>query len=137
MKHRYLFIFFAIIILFSGLAISETIHLKISSSQPLSTQFQQFETYLNSLNTSDKKAWIQELQTVTKSSSSNSIKIKPNNTQKKKSDTNKNITVWISRTGKKYHSSSRCSNMKSPSEVKLSEAKYLGYTPCSKCKPPK
>ena len=41
--------------------------------------------------------------------------------------------VWIPRTGQKYHSNSKCSNMKNPSLVSLSEAKRLGYTACKKC----
>ena len=41
--------------------------------------------------------------------------------------------VWIPKTGKRYHSRSNCSNMKNPSEVTLSEAEELGYTPCQKC----
>lgn len=41
--------------------------------------------------------------------------------------------VWISHTGKKYHSSPYCSNMKGPSQVSLSEAQKRGKTPCSKC----
>ena len=41
--------------------------------------------------------------------------------------------VWCSRTGKKYHNSSTCSNMKNPFEITLSEATERGLTPCSKC----
>lgn len=41
--------------------------------------------------------------------------------------------VWVSKTGKKYHSSSSCSNMKNPSQVSLSAAQSRGLTPCSKC----
>ena len=53
---------------------------------------------------------------------------------KKKSKKKKKTTyVWIPRTGSKYHKSSRCSNMRSPSKVSLSAAKSLGYTKCSKC----
>ncbi|MBR3968030.1 MAG: MBL fold metallo-hydrolase [Clostridia bacterium] len=42
-------------------------------------------------------------------------------------------TVYVTASGKKYHASSQCSNMKSPISKKLSEAKKLGYTACSKC----
>ncbi len=42
-------------------------------------------------------------------------------------------TVYVTQTGKKYHASSLCSNMKSPIEKQLSEAKEAGYSPCSKC----
>lgn len=41
--------------------------------------------------------------------------------------------VWIPKTGKKYHSSSSCSNMKNPSKVTKSEAINQGYDPCKKC----
>ena len=41
--------------------------------------------------------------------------------------------VWIPKSGKKYHRSSSCSNMKNPSKVTLEKAQSLGYTPCSKC----
>ena len=41
--------------------------------------------------------------------------------------------VWVPKSGKKYHRSSSCSNMKNPSQVTLEKAQSLGYTPCSKC----
>lgn len=41
--------------------------------------------------------------------------------------------VWIPKSGKKYHRSSSCSNMKNPSQVTLEKAQSLGYMPCSKC----
>ena len=41
--------------------------------------------------------------------------------------------VWIPNSGKKYHRSSSCSNMKNPSQVTIEKAQSLGYTPCSKC----
>ena len=41
--------------------------------------------------------------------------------------------VWIPKSGSKYHSDPDCSNMKDPSQVSLSQAESLGYTPCKKC----
>lgn len=41
--------------------------------------------------------------------------------------------VWISGSGKKYHSSSECSNMKSPRQISIEQAKNKGLGPCSKC----
>lgn len=41
--------------------------------------------------------------------------------------------VWIPSSGTKYHSSSSCSNMKSPRQVTLEYALAHGYTDCSKC----
>ncbi len=41
--------------------------------------------------------------------------------------------VWIPKTGSKYHSDPECSNMKDPTQVSLSQAESMGYTPCKKC----
>ncbi len=41
--------------------------------------------------------------------------------------------VWIPKSGSKYHSDPECSNMKDPSQVSLSQAESMGYTPCKKC----
>ena len=45
----------------------------------------------------------------------------------------KEPTVWIPKSGKKYHSNSSCSRMKNPKKVTISKAKKMGYEPCSKC----
>ena len=42
-------------------------------------------------------------------------------------------TVYLPKSGKKYHSNPNCSNMKNPRAVSLEEAQSLGYEPCSKC----
>lgn len=42
-------------------------------------------------------------------------------------------SVWIPKSGAKYHSNPNCSNMKNPSQVTLGEAQSWGYTPCKKC----
>ena len=41
--------------------------------------------------------------------------------------------VWIPSSGSKYHSNPSCSNMTNPTQVTISEAKDMGYTPCKKC----
>lgn len=41
--------------------------------------------------------------------------------------------VWISGSGKKYHSNSGCSNMKNPSQVTKKKAESMGREPCKKC----
>jgi len=46
-------------------------------------------------------------------------------------------TVWVPKSGSKYHSRESCSNMKNPSQVTLSEAKACGFTACKKCNPPR
>lgn len=42
-------------------------------------------------------------------------------------------SVWIPKSGKKFHCKSDCSNMKSPQEVSESAAINMGYTPCKRC----
>ncbi|MBR4573361.1 MAG: hypothetical protein IKO16_00470 [Lachnospiraceae bacterium] len=42
-------------------------------------------------------------------------------------------TVWIPRTGSKYHRNPNCSNMRSPSSMSESDAINAGYEPCKKC----
>lgn len=51
----------------------------------------------------------------------------------KSSAANASGSVWISKSGKKYHSRSSCSGMKSPSEISLSSALSQGYEPCKRC----
>lgn len=41
--------------------------------------------------------------------------------------------VWVSGSGKKYHSDPYCSNMSSPYQISLSDAQAQGYEPCKKC----
>jgi len=41
--------------------------------------------------------------------------------------------VWISKTGKRYHSNPACSGMNQPSHVPLSTARAMGLTPCKRC----
>lgn len=52
-----------------------------------------------------------------------------------KNDT-KNITVYITKTGSKYHTANCRYLSKSCIPIKLGEAKAEGYTPCSVCAPP-
>ena len=51
-------------------------------------------------------------------------------------DNSEDPTVYVTRTGKKYHRGSCSYLRKSRIPAKLSEAKRQGYTPCSRCRPP-
>ncbi len=42
-------------------------------------------------------------------------------------------TVYISRSGQKYHTNPQCSNMKSPIAITKAEAQAIGRTLCSNC----
>ena len=46
---------------------------------------------------------------------------------------NETEMVWITKSGKKYHSHSGCSNMKAPYQVTKENAINSGRGPCSKC----
>jgi micrococcal nuclease len=48
----------------------------------------------------------------------------------------KDVIVYITTAGRKYHRSSCSFLRKSSIPIKLSEAKSRGYTPCSRCNPP-
>jgi competence protein ComEC len=49
---------------------------------------------------------------------------------------NKNVTVYITKTGKKYHCAGCQYLSKSKYSISLADAKSEGYTPCSRCHPP-
>ena len=49
----------------------------------------------------------------------------------------KSVTVYITKTGKKYHKAG-CRHLKqSKISIKLKDAKANGYEPCKVCKPPR
>jgi hypothetical protein len=48
-------------------------------------------------------------------------------------DSEKEVFVWVSASGTKYHSVPTCSNMKAPKQITLEEAEESGYEPCKKC----
>ncbi|MFX4261144.1 hypothetical protein ACOBQJ_02970 [Pelotomaculum propionicicum] len=49
----------------------------------------------------------------------------------------KEITVYVTDTGEKYHTAGCSSLSKSKIPMSLSDAKAAGYTPCGRCNPPK
>jgi micrococcal nuclease len=61
--------------------------------------------------------------------------VKPEQTTKPKSD--EDVTVYITRTGAKYHSAGCSYLRKSSIPISLKDAVARGYTPCSRCNPPR
>lgn len=53
------------------------------------------------------------------------------------SSNKKSVTVYITKTGEKYHRSNCRYLKKSKISISLSDAKKNGYTACKVCKPPK
>jgi competence protein ComEC len=56
--------------------------------------------------------------------------------EKKHTSSNDNVTVYITRTGEKYHVYGCRSLRRSCIPIKLKDAKAQGYTPCHICNPP-
>ena len=52
------------------------------------------------------------------------------------SEQSRDVVVYVTQTGKKYHRKGCAHLRKSSIPMRLSEAKRRGYTPCSHCKPP-
>lgn len=66
--------------------------------------------------------------------SSSALQPAPQPVQQQSAQT-KEITVYITRTGKKHHRAG-CSYLRSSSiPISLKEAKARGYAPCSRCRP--
>ena len=56
---------------------------------------------------------------------------------KKESKSDSNTIVYITKSGKKYHQSWCTYLRKSRIAISLKDAKSRGYSPCSRCKPPR
>ena len=50
--------------------------------------------------------------------------------------TSQDVTVYITKSGKKYHNDGCRSLSSSKTSISLTDAKAKGYTPCSLCNPP-
>ena len=64
------------------------------------------------------------------STTNNNTTTAPDNTT---NDDEKVEMVWIASSGTKYHSKASCSNMNSPRQISLEDAKNQGYTACKNC----
>ena len=72
-----------------------------------------------------------------KNSNDSSSTVKPSPTPAKDNNSSGGKIVYITETGEKYHKSGCQYLKKSKIEITLEEAKANGYTPCSRCRPPK
>lgn len=70
------------------------------------------------------------------SSNSSSAEVQQAPAQQTTQSDNQTATVYITRTGKKYHAAGCKYLRKSQSAISLSDAKAQGYEPCSVCNPP-
>lgn len=103
--------------------------LSLKASQPLDRQqFEAFRAYLDSLPAEDRAAWAAEMAAILQQEESASSRLSL-------AAIDGDALVWVSKTGKKYHSDSGCSGMKSPVQVSREEALRRGLAPCKRCKP--
>lgn len=103
--------------------------LSLKASQPLDRQqFEAFRAYLDSLPAEDRAAWTAEMAAILRQEESASSRLSL-------AAIDGEALVWVSKTGKKYHSDSGCSGMKSPVQVSREEALRRGLAPCKRCKP--
>jgi len=72
-----------------------------------------------------------------KNNNDSSSTVKPSPTPTKDNNSSGGKIVYITETGEKYHKIGCQYLKKSKIEITLEEAKANGYTPCSKCHPPK
>lgn len=92
--------------------------LGITSSQSLDSQFAAFRAYLDELPSQDRADWLSELAAICQEGQESPGSL-----------------VWISQSGKKYHGSSNCSNMRNPRQIPRQEAADQDFEPCKRCKP--
>jgi len=65
------------------------------------------------------------------------LKITPKVKEQEKRKSSEQITVYITRTGSKYHRAGCSYLRRSKIPISLKEACARGYTPCSRCRPPR
>lgn len=70
------------------------------------------------------------------SSNNDNAMVQQNQTQQVSQSNNQTATVYVTNTGKKYHSAGCKYLRKSQISISLSDAKAQGYEPCSVCNPP-
>ena len=86
--------------------------------------------------TSDGKSISFNKQPSPGNTSTNTGSTTVSDTKNNQNDTRDDITVYITKTGSKYHREG-CSSLRTSSiPISLSEAKQRGYEPCKICKPP-
>ena len=119
-----------LLLMISAIALAAGGSLSIKSSQKLDTQFKAFRAYLDSLPDDKRAAWLSELDAIVREEQGQSAF-----SGLSLASFDEDVMVWIPKSGKKYHATSTCSNMKSPAQVTRETALSRGFEPCKRCKP--
>lgn len=108
----------------------------VTNSQTTTEPTTEETTEPTTVPTTQPETTVQQTTDSTKKSSQNSSNNKKAPVTTKKQTTTQNpdekITVYITRTGEKYHYENPCGNGKYY-PISLAEAKERGYEPCGKC----
>jgi hypothetical protein len=106
----------------------------------IATDSQNKETIANTNTTTETQSNLFETESTTEKHTNSKETEKDIETDNSYTETNSTIAdseqltmVWVPSSGTKYHSNSSCSNMKSPREISIEEAREQGYEPCKKC----
>lgn len=96
------------------------------------------QTTTSQAATSTQKAYSSDIIEKSATTHSSTTKPKPSTTLQTANPFSASYdpTVYVTDTGSKYHTAG-CSYLKSKHEIRLSVAIDMGYTPCSRCSPPK
>lgn len=98
----------------------------------LNTKITQLEQENQNLNSKIESS---QNTTKTSSTSSSTTSSSKRSSNSSSSENTQSKTVYITKTGSKYHSSGCSYLSKSQIAISLSNAKSQGYTPCSRCNP--
>ncbi len=129
MKKKRLALVLAFLVI-ASIALAAGGSLSIKSSQKLDTQFKAFRAYLDSLPHDKRAAWLSEISAIIQEEQGQSAF-----SRLSLASFDEDIMVWIPKSGKKYHATSTCSNMKSPTQITREAALSRGFEPCKRCKP--
>jgi len=80
--------------------------------------------------------YLEEFREFEKEARENKTGLWANSESLESNESTDNQIVYITKTGKQYHKSTCSSLRKSKIAISLKEAVSIGYTPCSRCKPP-
>lgn len=96
------------------------------------------QTTVESSATSEETTTVEETtttsaETTIEETTEESTTITETTKETKGKDAKKDDTVWITKSGKKYHRKSNCGNMKNPTKTTIDKAEKKGLKPCKKC----
>lgn len=103
----------------------------VSTTVESSVTSEETTTVEETTTTSEETTTVEETTGETETSKETTVAKTTKETKGKA--TKKDDTVWITKSGKKYHRKSNCGNMKKPTKTTIDKAEKKGLKPCKKC----